>query len=101
MRINVFAVASIDSKRLIYQNEVAVLARPIAGKKTQVTIEPSATVGDLVAAASTNFSFPESLGICRAYLVMKDTPINNDFLLSDLNLLEESNVSIRFVIEVY
>lgn len=101
MKITVASVASIDARRIIYQHEVAKLAIPVAGKKVEIEIDLTATVCDLVDIATASFAFDPSLGICRQYLVSKESPIDPSTPLSALNLNEGDVVQIRFVIEVY
>jgi hypothetical protein len=101
MKVSVSSVASIDSRRLIYQHEVAKIAMELAGKKTVVELDPSATVGELVLAASTAFAFPESLNIQTAYLVIGAQPIEDSVRLSELPIKEDEDVQVRFVVIVY
>lgn len=101
MKITVSSVASIDSRRLIYQYEVAKIAMILAGKKTVVEIDPGATVGELVLAASTAFAFPESLNIQTAYLVIGDQPIEDSTKLSEISIKDDDVVQVRFVVVVY
>jgi hypothetical protein len=100
MKITVAAVASIDARRIIYQHEVAKIAIPIAGKKVEIEIDPSANVCDLVSIATEKFAFDPSLGICRQYLVQEESPIDPSTSISELNLTENSVVQVRFVVEV-
>ena len=100
MKITVASVASIDIRRVAYQSEIAKLVLPIAGKKVEVEIDPSANVGNLVDIATAKFAFDPALGICRQYLVQGESPIDPSTPLSALNLKEDVVVQVRFVIEV-
>jgi hypothetical protein len=98
MKVHVSSVASIDARRLVYQGEVARIAMVLAGKKTTVEMDPVATVGDLVAAAGAAFSFPESLNIQGAYLVIDNQPIEEDLNLAQVKITEDSTVQVRFLV---
>ena len=100
MKVTVASVASIDARRLIYQQEVARIAMQIAGKTTLLEIESEKTVGELVSAASAAFAFPESLNISSAYMVIGETPIEDTRTLADVGVQEDSPVQIRFVVIV-
>ena len=101
MKVSIASVASIDSRRVIYQHEVAQIAIKLAGKKTVVEIDSDATVGDLVSAASTAFAFPGSFNISSAYLVINDEPIEDTVKLAELSIKEDVPVQVRFVVIVY
>jgi hypothetical protein len=101
MKITVASVASIDIRRVAYQSEIAKLVLPIAGKRVEVEIDPTVSVGDLVEVATAKFAFDPVLGICRQYLVQDDSPIDPSTPLTALNLKGGDIVQVRFVIEVY
>jgi len=101
MKVDVSSVASIDARRIIYQSEVAVLARALAGKKATLEIPDSSTVGDLVKLADEAFNFSPDLKIVRSYLVIHEEEIDNSRLVHSLPIKKGETIQIRYVVEVY